>query len=47
MGTEPDPGSKSKIWRITGFGSGTGVLVFGARTDSESIFLTLYISAVQ
>jgi len=27
LGTEPDP--KSKIWRLTGFGAGSGFLVFG------------------
>jgi len=29
MGTEPNPDSESKIWRLTGFGAGFGYLVFG------------------
>jgi len=29
MGTEPDPDSESKIWRLTGFGTGPGFLVIG------------------
>jgi len=40
MDTEPHP--ESKIWRLTGFGAGSGVLVFGS--DSESIFPTMPIS---
>jgi len=38
MDTEPDPDSKSKIWRLT------AVLVLGAGPVSESIFLTLPVS---
>jgi len=30
IGTEPDPDSESKIWRLIGFGAGTGFLVFGS-----------------
>jgi len=29
MGMESDPDSESKIWRLTGFGAGSGVLVSG------------------
>jgi len=34
MGTEPDPDSESKIWRLTGF----RVLVFGAGSGFEVNF---------
>jgi len=34
MGTELE----SKIWRLTGFWSGLGVLVFRSGADSKSIF---------
>jgi len=29
MGTEPEPHPESKIWRLTEFEAGSGVLVFG------------------
>jgi len=40
LSTDPGPDSEFKIWRLTGFGAGFEVLVFGSDPVSESIFLT-------